>query len=531
MIESEIYSALSELKRRSEHASRTYIPTELDGHHQKSFHESTARYRLVTGGNQSGKSHCAAYEIACWATQNHKYRSVPAGDIDIWVISAEYITIRTGIYRHLLNLIPDWDILEKGPNVPGHSLPSFLKIRRKDGSKAQITFMSSKGEARQKFQAAAIHLISIDEEIAEIIWEELEARTLVTGGEFIISATLVESYDWVLSLEHRAELGDDNVFLTRLRTDRNPYVDQTRLRELMGKWSKETQEYRIYGKSRRSTGLVYNTWDPDKHVIKPFKIPDNWPRWCAIDPGFRTCAVLWVTVSEPDWDSWKKPHIIAYRELYAQNEALYEIARTIKELEGWILDKELSLELGHFVWERPTGGAGRNGREPEVMINRVIDPSSIRKSEAGDDSVITQLHQRYGLACNLADNSKTTGIEACRFALEEIEDGLPQFMVFSNLENFLDERRTYRLRVRPQKKDQNEPIDEPVKARDHLMDCWRYLMMEYPRWEDRKQDSTLAAMQPGLGLGVDYSRNITSIAAFLEKKHRRNRVDEFLGEA
>ena len=472
----DLLEALKELEERSQNVINKYVPTNLPEHDQLAFHSSNKTYRLMTGGNQSGKSYGAAAEISWWARNRHPYREVPDGDIEIWVISAEYVTIKTGIYRHLKNLIPEHDIVNTGPRVQGHNLPSYIDVRRKGGGKCTITFMSSKGEQREKFQAAAVHLIAIDEEVPEDIWEELEARTLVSGGQFIISATLVESYEWVLKLEQLGEAEHEDVFLTRLVTTENPYVHQATLRRLMGKWSDETKEYRIYGKSRRSVGLVYNTFTED-HICKPFTIPIDWPRWCAVDPGIRTTAVLWVAVGP-------RNKAYAYRELYLQNEALYEVVKAIKVSEGWVLNQELSVEFGHFVWEEPSLRSD-DDRQPEQIISRCIDPSAIRRSEAGAPSIIDQMQSMYGIHCMEADNSKQSGIETIRFWLEQTIDDKPLFQVFSTLENFLEERRAYRLRSGRVKKDRNDPIDEPVKSRDHLMDCWRYIAMQRPRWEDR----------------------------------------------
>lgn len=469
---------LTELKRRSIHAINIYEPTTHPEHNQLSLHKSTCKYRLGFGGNQSGKSHMAAFEIACWARGNHPYRSIPEGSIEIWVLSAEYVTIRTGIYRHLLDILPDWDIVERGPNVPGHRLPTFIAVRRLNAegieSVCTITFMSCKGENRQKFQAAAVDLISIDEEIPEEIWEEIQARTLATGGEFIISATLVESYDWILKLEQRAEEKDPRVFLTRLNTAFNPYINAEALEELTEQWSDETKEYRLYGRSRRSTGLVYNNWTNERNVIKPFTIPEDWPRYNSIDPGIRTTAVLWIAVG-PNQRQY------VYRELYLHNEPLYEVARAIKRCEGWILNKELSNSFKHFVWER-------SDIEPERIYLRVIDPSSQRRSEAGDDPILIRLGNLYGINCIPADNQKQAGIESCRFCLDDLEDGLPGLQVFDTCINFIEERRRYRIRSTVNKKDRNDTIDEPIKSKDHLMDAWRYIEMTCsPKWEDREE--------------------------------------------
>lgn len=469
------FDILQEFQRRQEHAISRYKPSNEEGHNQTSYHEATSRIRLLFGGNQSGKSHAAAFDCAINARGRNTYNpnsNIQGRDVEIWIIAPEYSLITNGIYRHLKNIIPDWDLIIEGPKVPGHRLPTHMYVRRKDGFKTLIQFLSAKGEQRAKFQAAAVDYFYIDEEIPFDIWEELEARTLATSGTFSISATLVESYDWIMELETMAERNNPNVFLTRLNTELNPYLKKDAVEYLKSKWSSETLEYRFYGKARRLTGLIYNTWKSSEHIIKPFKIPHDWPKWCAIDPGIRTCAALWIAVG-PDNRAY------AYRELYTHNEPLWQVARIIKELEGYTLNKELTASFKHYVWEG----------EGEQIIIRLIDPKSRTRSEAGEESIISQLYSRFGLICTPADNAVRPGLEDCRFWLEPSQTGdPPQFVIFDTLINFQEERRLYRARpIVVARRTANEPIENPIKRNDHLMDCWRYIAREHPNWSDRVQ--------------------------------------------
>lgn len=480
---SDAESLLAEFQRRQSHKINQYIPSNSKDHDQTSYHKSKARTRLLFGGNQSGKSHAAAYDCASNARGRNIYNpssNIVGRDIFIWVIAPEYSLIKSGILRHLRNIIPDWDLIREGPRIPNTNIPSFLEVKRKDGFKTTIEFMSAKGENRAKFQAAAVDFFYIDEEIPGDIWEELLMRTLATGGTFSISATLVESYEWILELEKTAEreveqnVRDCTVFLTRLNTELNPYLDKVTVEFLRNKLSLDALEYRFYGRARRLTGLIYNTFDASRHVVAPFKIPFDWPRWCAIDPGIRTCAVLWIAVG-PDGRAY------GYRELYAHNEPLWNIAIEIKKLEGWNLNIQLTKALGHNVWEET--------EQCEHMVLRIIDPKAKARSEAGEESIINQLYTRFGLSCTTADNSLRAGIEDCRYWLEK------DFQVFHTLDNWLDERRSYRLPSAKKARDRPEAKDKPIAKKNHLMDCWRYIAREKPSWADRIHLPTYAGVE------------------------------------
>lgn len=44
-------------------------------------------------------------------------------------------------------------------------------------------------------------------------------------------------------------------------------------------------------------GMIWENFDPDKQVIEPFKIPDNWPKYLTVDFGFdHPLVFLWLTV-------------------------------------------------------------------------------------------------------------------------------------------------------------------------------------------------------------------------------------------
>lgn len=473
----ELSSIIQELHQRQHHAINTHVPTEAPKHNQLEFHKSTAVIRLLFGGNQSGKSLSAAVEIAWWARASHPHRETPTGsDREIWVIAPEYILIEKGIYRHLKNLIQEHLIVKMGPKIPQRNLPSYIVVKGEDGYETQIQFISARGDdsARAKFQAAAVDLIAIDEEIPADIWEELEARTLVSAGEFIISATLVESYEWITRLEEQAEEGDPEVHLTRLDTEFNPYVDRERLEKLMGKWSADTIEYRIRGLSRKTTGLMFSSFDKS-HICKYFKIPEEWPRWCMLDPGWRTFGVLWGTVS-PD------EHKYIYRELYAHSVPLYQIAREIMEVEGWKLNKELSKSLQHFVWEP--------GEKTEEIRYRLIDDNVDSHFATGDQGPLNQLSDKYGIACMPAEKTRQ-GIEIIRQWIEEKE-----FSVFENCVNFIGERRNYRIKMSATQRNRPDSPDRPVKKQDHLMDAWRFWANENPTYHVKEGDSFEDGIDP-----------------------------------
>lgn len=450
----ELNFLLEELQKRQAHSSITYIPDDQPGRNQLGFHQSNKWCRLIFGGNRSGKSRSAAQEIYWWFNQNHPFIKTPKSP-RIWVLSAEYRTIYEGIWTHLKNVIPPWDIAKIGPKIPGWDIPSY--IESKQGSR--IDFISAQGgeETRRKVQAAEIDLLEVDEEISGDLWEELQMRLLTRGGKVIISATLIQSEEWLLDLEQENKDNpiDGMVDLFRLDTRLNKYNDPVLLKRIISKLSPDEQQVRIFGQSRRTSGLIYSDWSPD-HEIDPFPIPKHWTRAMCFDPGYRVAAALWVAVNE-------NGESFGYREMYETFAQLHTTVNIFRASEGYVLNDSK-------VWiQNPL----RDFIEPISL--RLIDPAAFRMLEDGSAGVGYQLANDYELFFTPANNDKATNIEDARSWLLTNALGNPKFRIFKTLTNFLTERRKYRLKPNRTKRDQDSSPDRPIKKHDHLMNCFEYL--------------------------------------------------------
>lgn len=426
--------------------------------------EPTNEY--VTNGIQShnsGKSFSVAQEIRMWLTGDHPYQEVPRA-AKIYLISSSYRTIQEGVWRHLKDCIPGWRIEAKGPNIPGGwQIPTWVRMR--EG--AQIDFISGEGreDARKKIQAAALHLFVIDEEVDELLWKECQVRLLRHGGRVVIAATFVRSEPWILDLEDRAEAGDKDIDIFRSSTYRARdcgHVDAKVVQFLESSYSEEERQVRLLGRSRRSEGLVYPTFGK-QHICEPFEVPASWTRYCAIDPGFRTCAVIWAAVSPSNY-------YVIYREMYYHGRDFDEVLRGILVAEGYEPNP-----LDPQIW------VFREGKT-EDLAHRWIDPSAFSHHTTGAlgwGVLLAQTSHRLGVGTRLtaapARNDVVPGIEAIRRDLMEGIGGTPRLRIFSSCSNLIRELRNYRWKQSSGGPRTQDPKDAPVKKDDHGADCLRYL--------------------------------------------------------
>lgn len=229
------------------------------------------------------------------------------------------------------------------------------------------------------------------------------------------------------------------------------YIEQLetlppKLREawLYGKWDVfEGQVFEEFSDNPDGYGTRLNT-----HVIKPFRIPDDWKILRGFDFGFsKPFSVGWYAVDHSN-------RIYRIQELYGctatPNEGVrwnpYDIAKKIREVEE--VDPNLK---------------GKS-------VRGIADPAIFEESKGES---IARMMERQFVYFEPADNARIAGKMQCHYRLHFNDRGVPMFYVFSNCKEYI---RTIPLLLYDDKK--VEDIDTDME--DHIYDEWRYVMMEYP---------------------------------------------------
>jgi hypothetical protein len=230
---------------------------------------------------------------------------------------------------------------------------------------------------------------------------------------------------------------------------------------------------RLYGKFLVLQGLIYRDYrdhhfNPDGdsldtcggHLVKPFTIPPEWPRWCGIDPHDRTpTQITWGAMSPNN-------EMFFYDEMVAGEQ-------TVKEIAEAILEREKIQDTA-----------------PEKII-RIIDPASAQKSnriEVGNN--IRDEFAKHRIYTYPAMNDITAGHKAVRKFLK-FEEGLrgfrPRMFVFDTLattrRSFM--RYIYQEHKGPSK--QEKELKEKPRDKDkHPMDTIRYVLVSNPAFYEIK---------------------------------------------
>lgn len=230
-------------------------------------------------------------------------------------------------------------------------------------------------------------------------------------------------------------------------------------------------------------GQVFTNWRRSLHVVDPFKIPDDWPRWRAVDWGYSApFCCLWLA-RNPDTGQ-----VIVYRETYKTGLTDPEQADLIRELTGQpkVIPPDEDPDRQPLIGKYAVAPDEIPEPEPEVepgenILMTLADPSMWTKRTMERKTLSSaQVYKRHGVPLTKANNDRLTGLRRVRDVLmweakgqplycsdDPRFDGKPGLLIFSTCVNLI---RT--LPALPHDKVRVEDVD--TNAEDHPYDTLRY---------------------------------------------------------
>lgn len=186
---------------------------------------------------------------------------------------------------------------------------------------------------------------------------------------------------------------DPNVLAHSSNYLNNIFVDEQYRMRMERRKLRDPEGYRVYalGEWGLLGGQFFNNWRESKHVIKPFKIPDNWIRFRCMDWGsYHPYAVYWVAV---DFDG----KLYVYRELYGYGgkpnvgtkESSRQVASKICAAERSDRTMISYAVLDNACWNKQDPGAPSIAEEiNKVMLEnncRLFNPSVKSREQVGEE--------------------------------------------------------------------------------------------------------------------------------------------------
>jgi len=362
----QVLQALDEIERRKRLYPLQYFKPHAK---QADFIQSLKDTRIVLfgGGNRSGKTvMCAvaalSYAYGYWipeALQDPAVTCPDSGDYprreDVppkyWIRRADGLPLRaqrsilivTGLslLKGIGNII--WPELENW--LPGGvkfkvsrgALSVPIKLAHPDGDWT-ISFGSVE-QGSMAFEGAKHDAVGFDEPPHRPVYNSCW-RGLIDffGSAWMTFTPLGNHAPWIYEEFYTSDRED--VAIIEVNQKENPYVSEEALTafEQGVQFNEEELLARQSGKFGFLTYRAFPSYDPDKHLIEPFKIPSSWPRVCACDPASRRpFYFLWLAFDKVN-DTF-----VAYREFPYEKEhykfrnsewTIRDYARILRNTEG-----------------------------------------------------------------------------------------------------------------------------------------------------------------------------------------------------
>ena len=242
----------------------------------------------------------------------------------------------------------------------------------------------------------------------------------------------------------------------------NPFITEDYIFELEQK-PEALRKSLLEGRWDSFEGMVFQEWknDPEHyadrrwtHVIEPFDIPSDWPRYFGFDHGYsKPFSCGWYAMG-PDGTLYR------YREYYGCKPRQANVGLELTPVQ--IADGILAREEKEI--------------HENITISRVADPAIFDKSRG--DSVADQMAPGFmgrhrGVVFSRGDHSRLPGKMQVHERLRFDENGKPKLQVFNTCTEFI---RTVPTLPYSTKK----PEDIDSDAEDHIYDELRYVCMDHP---------------------------------------------------
>jgi phage terminase large subunit len=224
----------------------------------------------------------------------------------------------------------------------------------------------------------------------------------------------------------------------------------------------------VLGKCVGAEGLVYDCYDPAVHVIDPFQIPEDWPRYRGIDFGYAEAFVCLWAARQPHEPTehfpYPKDSIFVYREIYRRHELVENHARAIRA-------RSQTVREGEKFAERIACTFADHDAEGRATLNA------------------------YGVGTIRATKDVAPGIQAVYrrlsmrpptlYFFRDLQKGLdrdPSLVSAGLSTGVLEEFGSYSWEPAGEGRSAKEA---PRKKGDHAMDALRYLVMGIERGQER----------------------------------------------
>lgn len=264
----------------------------------KGFFDSTNSMNLLCAANQISKSSTQIRKYIHWATCVKEWPRIwpkkrprmfwvlyPDRDVATieWYEKIEPEFMPRGEFKN--HPVYGWNVEFEKKQIKAIHFNSGVSV-----------YFKSYSQDVHSLQSGTVDAIFCDEELPEELYDELKARLFASDGFFHMVFTATRgALMWLRAIEGK---GDDELFPDAFKQqismfDCMYYTDGTegayskeKIKRIISECRNENEVLRrVYGRFIKESGRVCDQFDPLKHFVKPFKIPETWHYYSGIDNG------------------------------------------------------------------------------------------------------------------------------------------------------------------------------------------------------------------------------------------------------
>lgn len=293
------------------------------------FHRSTARNRVVFGGNRSSKTFTCLKELIFRMTYvKHPYTGevLRVGDRHGRILAQDY---SLHVKKHIPDLF-DWIPLKalkfwKGASNKHEAWDKSFDSRNHIlhlVNNSWIDFQTYEQDS-SKGESVDLDVWFADEEIPEEWYSACNARIVTRNGVGIMGVTPLYSLTWAMKFLDEV---NPNVEVFKWGIRDNPHNTEDSIQKFLAGVSDLEREARENGDFIEAKGLRYKELDRSLHLIGAVQPKPFYPVICAVDPHQRKgTAITWAFIDPAD-------HVTFFDELLIQGTAP-EVVKAIREKE------------------------------------------------------------------------------------------------------------------------------------------------------------------------------------------------------